>query len=381
LRVYCAVLSFLAAVGVEAQERPGITVLDLEVLAPSGDLRREGAAATLALTQGLRELEAFDVIASADVRQLVSVERQRQLLGAPSGGADAGARELVRSLGVRHMVVGTLTKAGDQLQVEVRLLDTRDGKVVQQRSATAPDLEKLNESLKSLAQQVVAPLLAEEVGTLLVRTREEGAEVFVDDVSRGSTPMSAPVSLPRGKHKVVVKKDGFIARVSTANVKRGELAVEEAELVPSSDYADAYKVHHKRLRMGAYIATGVAAAAFGSALLLDRAVAEGTYQNEFLPRQKALAIVQSGGGADDVAPGTKEAECLGDVAACRTQTQQLSSQLSTLSVASWALVGLGVASAGVATYCWVAGDEPNRYVQMVAGVAPGGGSVGIVGRF
>ncbi len=367
-----------AVVSATPDEMPSLVVFDLS---SRGATTFEAQAASGAVARGLRELDAFNVLSSDDLREMLSIERQKQLLGVED---NAGMSKSLEAMGSKHTVVGTVVKTAKTFQVELRLLELEGGKVLAQKATGAVEgLDKLLKLLPTIAQELAGPLLKDEVGTLLVRSAEEGAEVFIDDISRGSTPLPGPISIPRGRHRVQVKKDGFVARVVTTQVTKGELQIEDVALVPSADFATAYKERNQKMRLGAYIASGAAVAALAAAVIVDRAVAEPRYQKEFLPRQRALTAIYQGGGSVDANSFTDPTEraCSADPTACRAELGQIGSGLTTLQVVSWALVGVTAVSAGFATYFWLSGDNPNRYAQVVGMITPEGGTVGVVGSF
>ncbi|MBL8957687.1 MAG: PEGA domain-containing protein [Myxococcaceae bacterium] len=372
-------LALWVAFGAAAQTddvKPSLAVFDLK----ANDTRpAETAAALNAVVKGLRELDAFEVVSSDDLRQLLAIERQKQLLGIEG---DATVAASVQAIGVKNVVVGSVTRTQAGLSAELRLLDSRDNKVVAQRTvAPQPTFDKLASSLTVVAQELVGPLLFAEQGQLLVRTREEGAEVIVDDVSRGSTPLEAPVKLPRGRHRLTVKKDGFISRVTVVSVQREQLTLEDVTLVPSADYVAAYNARNRRLRVGGYVAVGIAAASFVSAVLIDRLIAEPKYQTEFKPRQEILESIASGrAGNGDGLFGVRQ-ECFANQDQCREDARQMASSINTLQILTWVMVGVGTAGVAGAAYCFVSGEDPNRYAQLVASVTPSGGSIGLVGHW
>lgn len=372
-----ACVCLLASLSASADERPSIAVFDLSA---QGTTPLEAQLSSTAVAQGVRKLDAFTVVSSDDLRQMLSIERQKQLLGA----ADESTQSSLKALGATHAIVGSIAKVSGKYSGELRLLNTETNKVLNQKSIEGlPTLDKLLGGLGGLVQEVVGPLLAEQQGMLLVRTVEEGAEVIVDDVSRGSTPLPGPIKLPMGRHRVQVKKDGFISRLLNVTIEKDQLSMQDITLLPSTDYAQAYQQRNSRMRLGAWIGTGVAVAGIASAIVLDRVVAEGLYQNQFLPRQRVLDSVSRSSGGFDASALTHpiEAKCAADLDACRAEGQQVRAQLSTLNAASWALVGVGAVAAGFATYFWVSGENPGRYTQLVAGVTPGGASIGVVGNF
>jgi hypothetical protein len=364
----------LVAAVLLAAEQPALVVLEPEA---KGASAVEAAAVVTAIARGARELEAFQVVTSADLRAVLGLERQKQLVGLGSESAP-----IFESLGANHALASSVSKVGSMFQVEVRLLDTHSAKVLAQRSLPpSANLGELTQALAGVSQEVLGPLLANELGTLLVRSTEEGAEVRVDDKLVASTPMSAPLSVARGRHRLELRREGFISRKVSVAIAQGELTVQDVSLVPSADFAEAWRARNSRLRLGAWISTGVAIVSVGLAFSLDRFVAEPTYQNEFKPRAATLALAAA--QPDAVGSAEIERECLKDTVACRAQTEGVKTRISGLQTTSAVLLGVGAAAAVAAAYCFISGDDPNRYSRLAAGVAPtaGGAAVVLSGAF
>jgi hypothetical protein len=355
-------------------QKPGIALFDLKGVDTKPT---EAEAATSAVARGLRELDAFEVLSSEDLRSLLSIERQKQLMGMEN---DSTVAVSVQALGVKSFVVGTVTRTPAGIAAELRLLDPKQNKVITQRSVAAqPSLDKLATALHVIAQELVGPLLFLEQGQLLIRTREEAAEVLVDDVSRGSTPLPAPIKLPRGKHRLTVKKDGFIARVAVVVVRRDQLTLEDVTLVPSADYVHAYEARNKRLRLGGYIASALAVVSLAVGIGLDRGAAESTYQNDFKPRQTVLQAVASGTASSAAFPSGVANDCFNDISGCRTKAQGDIATVNGLQIAAWTLVGVAAVAAVGAAYCFISGEDPNRYAQLVASLFGAGSSPPLAG--
>jgi TolB-like protein len=375
----CVLLSGAAAY---ADDRPIVLVLQLEA---KGASELEADAAALGVARGLRSLDAFQVLASDDVRRLLALERQRQLMG--SGGDASGLEMMSRTLGARYAVAGSVSKLDGKLQVDLRLMDTAGAKVLAQKSVgPVPKFEDLAASLPGLAQELVAGLLATQQGSLIVRAREEGVEILVDDVLVGSTPLREALKLSRGAHRLQVRKDGFIAQAKSVTIAQDQLAEAEFRLVPSADYAEAWKLRHGRLRLGAWAATGVAVASLAGAVILDRLVTEPMYQTEYLPRQYVLrnTVPSKIPAATAAAPGfaATYAACGADPATCAADAKTLKGTLETQQLVTGGLVGLGVIAAGAAGYLWLSGEDPNRYANLVAGVTLGPSpGFALAGRF
>src|SRR6185503_21096457 len=97
--------------------------------------------------------------------------------------------------------------------------------------------QALAPQISVLSQELMGPLLADQQGTLLVHGRDEGAEVYVDGTLVASLPMKEALKVPRGSHRLQVKKEAFIAATKSVRVDQGQLTVEEVMLVPSPAFA------------------------------------------------------------------------------------------------------------------------------------------------
>ena len=382
-----AVLLVLTSAGVAAaaEQRPNLLVLDLE---PRGVGLPEAQAATGSVVRGLRQLEVFQVLSSDDVRQLLALERTRQLSGAR---AESSVGQLGAALNAPNAVVGSVTRVGGKLQVEIRLLDAPTQKVLSQKTLTNASVEQVANQLPGLAQELMAPLLREQQGYLVVKSREEAAEVLVDDTLVGSIPLKGSIDLSRGVHRLTVRKDGFIAQTRSVRVEPKQTTVEEVELQPSPDYAKVYKDKYGKIRVGAWIATGVAVASLTTAVLMNIS-ANNEYNDQFKPRQAWLQ------GATGSGPQTKPPDIANNptasaawdsctasgAVACKQAAEDAKSSVQVKQIVAISTGVVGVASAGVATWLWLSGRDPNRYADLVAGVSPnpqGGLTVALGGRF
>ena len=368
-----------------AQPRPNLLVLDLE---PRGVGLPEAQAATGSVVRGLRQLDVFQVLSSDDVRQLLALERTRQLSGAK---AESSVGQLGASLNASNAVVGSVTRVGGKLQVEIRLLDAQTQKVLSQKTLNQATVEQVASQLPGLAQELMSPLLREQQGFLVVKCREEAVEVLVDDTLVGSTPLKGSLDLARGTHRLTVRKDGFIAQTLSVRIEPKQTTVEEVELAPSADYAKIYKDKYGKMRVGAWVATGVAVAGITTAIVMN-ASASSQYNDEFKPRQAWLQ------GAAGTGPQTKPPEIANNptasaawdsctasgAVACKQAAEDAKSSVQVKQYVAIGAGVIGVASAGVATWLWLSGKDPNRYADVVAGIAPtpnGGATLALAGRF
>lgn len=117
---------------------------------------------------------------------------------------------------------------------------------VKRISISHPKLEKIRDydlglSVKKaktyvMKLRVLKPESAEVggMGTIDVKAIPVGAEVFVDEISIGKSPVSFSKLIP-GKHKVTIKHEGYYDYESDINVSEDKVSIIEEELAKSCD--------------------------------------------------------------------------------------------------------------------------------------------------
>lgn len=133
---------------------PRISAPDLTTTNTSPEL---AAFCSDRLSNRLRRAGA-EVVSSADIAQVLGLERQRQLLGCSSESSDCMA-ELSAALGAELMMSGRLARLGQTFELSVRLLDTRTSKTIATAEATASGEEGLG-----AASDEVGDALAKQLG-------------------------------------------------------------------------------------------------------------------------------------------------------------------------------------------------------------------------
>ncbi len=136
-----------------AAEKPKLAVLDVQ---PVGAKTEEAVALGEAMAQELSRRGFFDVISSSEIRTLLGVERQKQLLGCGDSSCTA---ELSGALGARFVLQSTLTRLGDSLQLSLQMLDTAKSQTQARSVRIARDVKQLGEVLPwALAEATATPL-------------------------------------------------------------------------------------------------------------------------------------------------------------------------------------------------------------------------------
>jgi PEGA domain-containing protein len=341
----CALLPAAGA----AQPKPRLAVLDFTANGASKELA--SAAGGVAANE-LDRLGAFHVVTSEAIRSMLAFEKQRQMLGCTDAGCMA---ELGGALGVDWLVSGKVTRLAAQGGVpETFTLDLtltavkkgqREGSAIESARSEAELMARTGKA----AQRLVQKILAGRVGRLVLVSAELGAVVKVDDQVKGTTPLRGPLLLPAGPHAVAVEKQGFVAFQKDVSIEAGKVIEERAALVPSPDFVRAYESRQGKIRTGAWISTGVAAAGLATAVALQMSAAQ-LYGSESTPgtflydRRRLQDGVQVEGGVD-----------------LRAQAASLKSRIETRQTWSYVAGGAGAAAAVAATWLWIVGEDPGRY--------------------
>lgn len=366
------VLTTLAA---EPQKPPRVAVPDVQ--SPK-ELQSLAGALGGVVANELQRLGTFQVTTTDQMRQMLSLERQAQLLGCPD---DSCKNTAVSQFGFDYLVTGKLAKldAGkgkSSLTFELAVLNVKTGKRESSDLIAAATESELMERLSPSVIKVVQPLLAGRQGSLVVVTSEAGATVKVDDTAVGTTPLQGRLSLAAGPHVLKVEKEGFVTWSKEIRVKPDELQEESPRLVPSPDFINAYKSKQQKLRIGAWAATGLAVAGVGAAVIFG-ARASALYGNDqtpgtFLYHRKFINEGIENDGTTDH----------------RAKVNQLKSDIGLSQTLTIVSIGVAAGAAAGAAALWLIGDDPGKYdayktidVKPTALITPQGGGIGLVGSF
>src|SRR3954451_7422204 len=115
---------------------------------------------------------------------------------------------LAKALKVTRVVAGNVGGLADSYVVNLKLVDDTGREL---RRVTAPlrgSPEELIDSIRVAAFRLVAP--ERLVGNIAILSDVPGANVMLDGVDVGKTPLAGPlVNLPAGVHKLTVEREGF----------------------------------------------------------------------------------------------------------------------------------------------------------------------------
>jgi TolB-like protein len=107
------------------------------------------------VTDQLATYEQLEIIAQADIKQMVEFEAEKQALGCDTTSCLA---EIAGALGAGYVVFGRVGSLGDVIFVQLNLFDSGKGRAVARETVEAPTLSKLPAKLRVAAAQLVEPL-------------------------------------------------------------------------------------------------------------------------------------------------------------------------------------------------------------------------------
>lgn len=189
-------LSVLLAVALAAAPGPKkvkLAVLDVEDV--SGTVPAQARLMTQIAVSEVSQEPGLDVISSNEVRSLLGLERQRQLLGCKEDSACLA--EIGGALGVDYIITGQLGRLGNRYRLDVRLLDARKAKLV---ASVGQFLPGNDDALGDAGQLMVRKLLvqgklrradAEPVGGLSASQSLEAPSRTPAYVALGATAVMA----------------------------------------------------------------------------------------------------------------------------------------------------------------------------------------------
>jgi hypothetical protein len=133
--------------------------------------------------------------------------------------------------GVRAEVMLVVVAGRTQEGARLRVVDVRAGRVVSEQTVPAAGASVDGNAIRAALTRMLEP--ERWRGSLLVTTNPAGAEIAVDGVSRGHTPMGAPLDdLAPGRHEVVARFPGHVDASRFVEVVFGDSTVLDLRLEP-----------------------------------------------------------------------------------------------------------------------------------------------------
>jgi TolB-like protein len=214
-----------AAPAPAAKAERSIAVLDLST---SGDIPA-GLAATVgqAMASHATSLPGFKVLSRDDIRRVLSFEQERQLLGCPD---EQCVVSIGGALGADWIITGNLGQLGGRFLISVRAVDIKAGKALGAADRTVNTIEELAETAKDLIHKVLTGAERESKGVVAISVTERDARILVDGQAIGISPLTDPLRLIGGRHRIRVEKTGFITWEGAVELVAGTTTTVEVGL-------------------------------------------------------------------------------------------------------------------------------------------------------
>ena len=330
----------LCAAPVFAQSKVKIAVLDLK---EQGVDKALAQSATSLLAAELQKLDVFKIISRDDIRNMLQFEKDKQSVGCEADTACLA--EIGGALGVEYTVNGALAKIGDGYVLTLALSNTKSASVENRTTENIARQDQIVAAVAKNARILVSKILKGREGYLVLAVAEEGALVKVDGQAKGSTPIRGRLPLSWGPHLLEVEKTGFVTYTEDISIPARSALAKSIALVPSNDFIERYEGSAKKMRVGAWLTTGLAVVGIGAAVAFNQL--SSTTETRFLEKRGAYA-------SGTIPANTTADKLLADM-------KDLSNKGSSQVFIARLGLGIGAVALAVATYFWVAGDDPHKY--------------------
>lgn len=197
-----------------------------------------------------------------------------------------------------------------------------------------------------------------QVGTVRVQASRAGAEIFVDNMSAGITPLSADVFVNPGNHLIEARMDGSV--VARVEIAAGRGTAQEVTLQLGSSSGNL-------LVYGGIGATALAA------------IAGGVFTGLAASKGGSLSTLYAGVPKS----GCPDPTTVLTAGPCNNLKSALESRATFSNVAMWSFIGAGVVGAGTLVYALVGSSSSPQQTGLTVVPVVGAGTYGLVvgGKF
>lgn len=226
---------------IESADSFRLAVMDVEVLAQDLDpLIGESMSAVMAAELLARSRGRYHVVSRGDMRMMVSQVVEAQQLGCtePSCLMDLG-----KLSAAEKMVTARIARIGDDLVFTLELVDLVNGLVIGRQAASwKGDPRGLVELCRPYLARLIEGSGADHYqGQLQVLASEDDALVHLDTQEVGRTPIELYPNIPIGRHRVQVKKPGFLLYDQDVVINHRETTLLQVELIDEDTLTPWYR--------------------------------------------------------------------------------------------------------------------------------------------
>jgi hypothetical protein len=281
----------------------------------------------------------FETISPKQIASILAYEKRKDALGACV--EDECFTQVARLVRADKIIGGSTAKIGEQLVLNLVLLDAGEGRALGRAKRDTADAAELLKEAPRAAIVLLQPLLKDRSGYLKIASNVPEAAVFVDD-ERRIEGVDQVIALPAGPHSVRVAKDGFYSASADVLIKPSALRTTRVSLIPAKETIEAYESKADFMRWGGIIS---GALAVGSAALAVVFYSQATDDKE---------VVDGYALGSDLA---RSDAALRERALVAKDSFDVNQGLYLGGLAGAAILG------GASLYFFLAGDDPDRYAE------------------
>lgn len=198
-----------------------------------GDVQAYAALATQTISSYAANNLGLEVISKDDVRNRISVEQQRQLLGCDAEACQQAAN-IGEVLNVERIITSTLGRIGERYQLSLVVMDVASSRVTGRATREVRSEDELVENVRDLVHFAVRGEVRESKGYARILVNAVGAKIVVDGQEYVS-PLPTPLRLLAGPHMIYVSKEGFIPFEGAIDVTAGQERLLEVKLIAKKE--------------------------------------------------------------------------------------------------------------------------------------------------
>ena len=220
----------------------------------------ESLSAVIAAELATVSRNRYRVISRNELQNMLIQKVEAQQLGCVEA---ACLSDLGKLAAADFIITSSVGQVGEEWVFTIELIDVRIGNVLRRQAVT---WQGTPAGLVEVCRPMVVRLIegtaaADYKGGLQILSNEAGASVHIGEVEAGSTPIDLYPNLAIGRHRVNIKKDGFIHFTRDVVVHRNETTLLQAELVDEDSLKPWYQKWWVWTGAAALIGGSIAAAA------------------------------------------------------------------------------------------------------------------------
>lgn len=329
----CALLSYAAT---EPEPSTARTRLAIMNIAHSGVEEEFAIGLTETIATTISETEVFETVSPKQISALLAYEKRKDVLGAcEDERCFTQVAEIVRA---DHIIGGVLSKVGDELVLNLVMLEAKTGSSLKRVSKESKVPAELLKEVRAAAITLVQPLLSERQGFIKISSNTPGTDVFIDD-QRRIEGAGQVIAVAAGPHTVRVAKDGFYTATADLRVRPGRITEESVRLIPAKETMESYESKATLMRVGAFAAAGLA---IGAGVLTG-------------------VFYSNASGDKDIVDAYANSLEVSRTPETRTQALEASDSFTTNQALYLTFLGTAAATGVTSLVLFLVGDDPGRY--------------------